>query len=565
MKRYFRFLTLSFGIAILLACGGGSLDSDTDQPTALVLVNAGPNQSVNEGATAALNGEASGQTDAITYAWSSVPNIVITQVDSSSAAATFVAPTTTEQLSYTFTLVATDGNGNQASDSVDVIVQPVNELPSAVVNVTLPTSVTDQNYPAGINVILDGSASVDIDSGANIDPIASYRWQQTAGQDVLGSISLDGDSIAFVTPILDENSTLSFSLTVMDQEGGEDSTEFSLSILGARNTLPTVNAGLDHQVFSGESILLTGEAATTIPAARPLQFTWLNDSEFTPTIDNNTSLRTFAVAPKVESEQLITFTIEVTDTFGNVVEDSLSVRIKPLPINPINDTGIGFQATATTIGSVHQADYPGQDGQRGHDVIHSNGLLEKAGRGDQGFDFTRLDSIGDEQDDITQPWSCVRDNVTGLVWEVKTDDTMLHGSVHTYSWFLTEQNGGLPGDVSGAGTSCTIAQCNTLDFIAAVNAQGLCNFFDWRLPTHNELLSVLHLGKNSSPLIDDEYFPNTNEGIAAPLFYWTSQPSVDGVSNDAAQNAWTIDYATGNDNFLNKSTPARVRLVRGGR
>jgi hypothetical protein len=42
-------------------------------------------------------------------------------------------------------------------------------------------------------------------------------------------------------------------------------------------------------------------------------------------------------------------------------------------------------------------------------------------------------------------------------------------------------------------------------------------------------------------------------------------PSADGVNSDDAQNAWALDFDSGVDNFLNKSSAARVRLVRAGR
>lgn len=552
-------------ILALNGCGGGSLDSDTDQPNSPILLSAGPDQSVNEGVTVSLNGEAQGQTEAITYTWSSVPDIAIIQDSTAAAAATFVAPETTETLNYSFTLVATDGNGNQATDSVAVTVLPVNELPTARIVVSEPTLNQDASFPAGIQVVLDGSSSGDVDSQANLDPIAAYRWQQTAGENVLNNFSLDGTTLAFTTPILNDNSSLTFSLTVTDQEQGESTTDITLSILSASNTVPIVDAGVDHQVFPGEVIMLTGQASTTVPAARPLTFRWLNDPNMLPVIAGNTDLQTFATSQKVDAQQTATLTLEVTDAFGNVVEDTLTMTVKPLPINPVNDTGVIQQATASQIGTTHQPDFPGQDGHRGHDSIDRFGLLEKAGRGDQGFDFTRLDNIGDEQDDVTQPWRCVRDNVTGLVWEIKTTDNGLHDSRHNYSWFNTEDNGGFAGDVNGAGTACTLANCNTQAFIAEVNNQGLCNFYDWRLPTHNELLSILHLGKSASPMIDTNYFPETVTNITAPAWYWTALPSVDGVSNDQARNAWAIDFASGNDNFLNKSTPASIRLVRGGR
>jgi chitinase len=564
INRFLRFLTLA-SLFTLVACSGGSLDSDTDQPSPLVLVNAGSNQTVSENTTVSLNAEASGQTALLTYAWSSVPALTLTHSDSNSPTASFLAPVTTESLLYTLTLLVTDGAGNQASDSVNVTVSPVNESPTAVISIQLPDNTFQQPDSAGIAVVLDGSNSVDTDSAASLEAIASWRWQQTAGADVLGSVSLDGDSIAFNTPILDQDSALSFSLTVTDQEAAEHTATISLQILSASNTLPVVDAGVDHQVFAGETILLTGTATSSIPSALPLDTLWLTDSQLSPVIASNSQLKTQAVAPAVDSQQIATFTLQVVDGFGNQVEDSFSVTIKPLPINPINDTGVLLQANDIQFGAEYQADFPGQDGQRGQDIIHSNGLLEKAGRGDQGFDFTRLDNIGDEVDDAFQDWSCVRDNVTGLVWEVKTDDASLHSSEHTYSWFATTNTGGFEGDSSGADASCTLATCSTDSFIAAANTEGLCNFFDWRLPTHNELLSIVHYGKTQSPLIDTGYFTHTTNDFSSPIWYWTSLSSADGVGEDGARNAWAIDFATGNDNFLSKSSAVQIRLVRGGR
>jgi hypothetical protein len=66
-------------------------------------------------------------------------------------------------------------------------------------------------------------------------------------------------------------------------------------------------------------------------------------------------------------------------------------------------------------------------------------------------------------------------------------------------------------------------------------------------------------------MIDADYFPNTTDTLTTPVLYWTQDSSADGFTNEQAQNAWAIDFASGNDNFLNKSTAGKVRLVRAGR
>ena len=561
------FLTILFFAALLAGCSGSSLDSDTDTPTPNVLVNAGIDQSVDEQTTVTLSAQASGQTDTLTYTWRATPDITITQEDASLGTATFTAPVATNILTYSFTVDVTDANGNKGSDTVLYQINPVNVFPNAFIQVSQFEGLAANQFPAGYEVILDATTSSDTDSPDAANPIATYLWQQTAGESVITDISLQGDSIAFMTPILSDANSISITLTVTDQEGAEDVETVTLNIQSSADTLPAVDAGISHQVFTGESINLNGIASTTVAASEPLVFTWLNDSEKDPQIENINTLQTVAIAPAVLGTETVTFTLRVEDAQGNKVDDSLTVTIKSLPIQPINDTGVILQATDSQILSGYQGDYPGQDGQRGQDIIHANGLSEKAGRGEQGFDFTRLDAIGDEVDDEISSWSCVRDNITGLIWESKTDvlSTTLHSNNYSYSWYQSEGEQGPDGDENGMAASCSITNCNTEGFIAEVNSQGLCNFRDWRLPTHNELLSLLHLGQTVAPMIDAAYFVNTTDSLVAPVWYWTQDSSADGFANEQAQNAWAIDFATGNDNFLNKSTAGRVRLVRAGR
>ncbi len=563
MTNPFRLLSLICVLGLLSACGG-SLESDSEEQTQLVLVSAGADLSVNEQVTVTLTGEAAGQTTDLTYSWSISPDLTITQDDTSSATATLETPETTTTLTYELTLTVTDGDGNQGQDSRIMTVSPVNTLPEASISVSSDATTVNGAYPAGVVVKLDGSDSDDSDPVDANNPIADYTWSQTAGTDVISGISLDGDSISFTTPVSDEDNSLTFLLTVVDGEGGEDTATVTIDVLSASNTKPSADAGVDHQVFSGESIILTGVADSTVTAAKPLTYEWLNDSSLDPTIDDASALQTFAVAPSVSSEERITFTLQVTDQLGSVSEDSVTVTVLPVPVTVMNDTGVLLQASDDSISSTHQAEYPGQDGQRGDDIISDNGLLDKAGRGDNGFDFTRLDDLGDEVDDTSDDWTCVRDNITGLVWESKTTDAGLHSSEHIFTWYQGENTGGYEGDATGAAGSCTLTTCTTADYANAVNSVGLCGAYDWRLPTMLELMSIVHYGQTSSPMIDDEYFPNTTDGLGDTVWYWTSESSADGVAS-TSQAAWAINFANANDNFLNKATGVHIRLVRGGR
>jgi hypothetical protein len=83
----------------------------------------------------------------------------------------------------------------------------------------------------------------------------------------------------------------------------------------------------------------------------------------------------------------------------------------------------------------------------------------------------------------------IRNNVTGLIWENKTNDGTIHDNGNTYTWCDTnpDSNGGDAG-TCGTGT-------NTEDFIKALNDAVIGGFSDWRLPTMEELRSILNYNR----------------------------------------------------------------------
>jgi hypothetical protein len=230
----------------------------------------------------------------------------------------------------------------------------------------------------------------------------------------------------------------------------------------------------------------------------------------------------------------------------------------PRPIcyeGQVNDTGITVCADGSVAGyglDCPVPGLPGQDAEAGRDALAAAGQLNKRGLGSAGFDYTKLDADGLPLPNSASDWACVADNTTGLVWERKRDaPAELRHRDHTYSWFQPDPaiNGGDPG--LAAGGSCTGSACDTLAYVQAVNAQGMCGANLWRLPTRAELITLIDNGR-TAPAIDVGLFPDTPSAG-----YWSSTPSArDGTA------AWIVVFSDGSVTTEPATAAYRVRLVR---
>jgi len=236
---------------------------------------------------------------------------------------------------------------------------------------------------------------------------------------------------------------------------------------------------------------------------------------------------------------------------SNLFDDGFEVAI--LADGGLNDTGIDWCADDSSINlDCPVTGFEGQDGDFGRDAKGRSGELDKIGAGAAGFDFTKIDQNGNLLPESATEWSCVRDNHTGLIWEVKTTDGGLRDKSHAYSWYNPDStsNGGAVGVINGG--TCAIASCDTYGFSVAVNEASLCGAKDWRVPTINELFSIVNYGQGSFILIDDSYFPNSSN-----CCYWSSTP-VAGNSD----MAWDMRPNSGQDIASGKGGTREIRLVR---
>ncbi len=241
---------------------------------------------------------------------------------------------------------------------------------------------------------------------------------------------------------------------------------------------------------------------------------------------------------------------------------SAKSRAKTVSAGEINDTGwqLCSNGKGNNTSRCPIAGFNGQDAQYGRDAKALAGTLKKTGDGEAGFDFTKIANDG-----TTLPasatlgtgakqWACTLDNVTGLLWEVKSDDFGLRYKLGSYSWYNpnAKTNGGHVGAQNGGGCSGGIS-CDTDSYVKKINSITLCGKKDWHLPKQEELRSLVNYGTNN-PAIDNNYFPNvqTNYG------YWSSSPVAYGQSE-----AWSLNFYNGDDYPDDKKATYYIMLVSG--
>ncbi len=182
--------------------------------------------------------------------------------------------------------------------------------------------------------------------------------------------------------------------------------------------------------------------------------------------------------------------------------------------------------------------------------------------------FIKLDASGMPMDIWAGPWACILDQKTGLIWENKTDNENIHDAYWTYSWFnqypIIKESESLQ-DASFKGTpnkgDCYFEEerCDTLDLIQRTRTHQLCGLKHWRLPSTEELQSLLdHSVRIGEALIQPAFFPHTKKGD-----YWTSDFDKDltGVYQHLKFGALAVNFKDGSVKPIPYQNAAFVRLV----
>lgn len=289
------------------------------------------------------------------------------------------------------------------------------------------------------------------------------------------------------------------------------------------------------------NIVLNGQSQVTV-----LQNDSFTDAGASATDDVDGAL-TVNVTGSVNTSivAIYTLTYTATDSSGNVATETRTVNvIDQVTVSNLNDTGITVGANYPTTNNLSciGETVAQQDCSNGRDALAQASNLIKTGVGHAGFDFTKLDTSGNALPNTALFWACVKDNNTGLVWEVKTDDGGIQDKDNTYRW------GGKTA-LLNAPFGTQFDDWNTL--LDGVNNANLCGFNDWKVPSKHEYMSIIHYDREF-PALDNSFFPNTN------TIYWTASP----YAGPGIESAWRVIVNNGGINHIQRNLSGFVRLVR---
>jgi hypothetical protein len=207
---------LTFDLTVDDGNGGSHTDSvaiTVNNVNQNPVASAGADQTVNEGDNVGLDGTGSSDSDGTiaSYSWTQTAGTEVTLDDSSSATPSFTAPEVgSAGETLTFELTVTDNDRGTGTDTVDIVVQNVNQPPTAELAAETPIF-------EGETSALDASGSTDPDGD-----VLTYTFELTSGP---GSIDQDGSPTATYNAPSDvegTEDTATIQVTVDDGNGGTD-------------------------------------------------------------------------------------------------------------------------------------------------------------------------------------------------------------------------------------------------------------------------------------------------------------------------------------------------------
>jgi hypothetical protein len=304
-------------------------------PLAAVHVNS---QEAKEGDEIVLDGKDSSDPngDPLTYFWKQTSGFLdgFDIINPTDSVAHFKVPEDlTKDTTFEFELDVRDNFGGISTESVSI---------DATSN-TAPIADAGGNLQAirGEQVTLDGSASHDPDPTGKI---MSYLWKSGEDNDGVAGLSLQNANqpvAVFSVPLVQDDTTFEFTLTVTDDEGATAEDTVQVKVKG--NSKPVADAGSSSKTAEiGEQVTLDGIGSHDAdPNGQIVDYNWeqTSGSHHTSLNGANSATASFT-APAVEDDTTFEFTLTVTDDEGATAEDTVEVEIEapsPPPPPPSQD------------------------------------------------------------------------------------------------------------------------------------------------------------------------------------------------------------------------------------
>lgn len=286
----------------------------------------------------------------------------------------------------------------------------------------------------------------------------------------------------------------------------------------AANQKPIANAGENQNVSFSQKITLSAEQSIDKDGVIKT-YRWLQTKGTRVKLNNTKIANPTFTSPKKTTT--LVFKVIVTDDKNARANATVEIVVsEKLVKSKLNDTGITFCSDgAFNVQSCNIPSYPRQDAEFGRDVEYND---DKDGHA--GFNFSKIGKKGETLPLDAKNWACVKDNISGLMWENKT----ANNAKNLYSFNEAQK------------------------FASEQNQKKLCGLSNWRLPQIQELQNIVDYSfPFPEPAIDLTFFPNATNQI-----YWSNT-----VYEKNNADAWAIYFDDGRVFEQTQTIQAAVRLI----